>query len=107
MELRGERKNSKSEVLEETIKKEILQFKCFVLAEPKQNYPDCRFEGGCCYLAFGFGISVLKAIQIANVLWSCDSENEISQVGFSSLSKCTQNPGKAPQEAYIGRMLVY
>lgn len=83
MELRGERKNSKSEVLEETIKKEILQFKCFVLAEPKQNYPDCRFEGGCCYLAFGFGISVLRAIQIANVLWSCDSENEISQVGFS------------------------
>lgn len=30
-----------------------------------------------------FGISVLKAIQIANVLWSCDSENEVSQVRFS------------------------
>lgn len=58
------------------------------------------------YLLAPFNILVSKALQIVNVLQSCDSGNEGSQVSFCLLSKSSQNPGLAPEQGSIWSMLL-
>lgn len=104
MELRRKRKNSKSEVLEDTIKKKSHNLNVTFWQNQNKINPDCRFEGGCCWYPWHFCSQSHSDSKCALELW-------LRKWGLPgevfSLSKCIQNPGIALQEAYIGSMLVY